>query len=363
MSNLPALFQGNAKLPTFLKNAEPTPNALAAHHTEGFPVLSIKGKNWTVKKGGEEQTLMNPKDPDSPASNIEVVIVKASDTKQKVWYASSYTEGAEMGKPDCFSLDGKKPDPSSEKKQATSCALCKKNQWGSKVNTDGTASKGKACADIVRLAVAPVDDIANPMLLRLPPASIKPAGDYGAMLQKKGVPLEAVITKLRFDKDAPTPKVLFEPVGFLTEQQYNEAKETAETELVEAILGSAPVSESDEPADEAGLGEVPAHLKPAAEKPKATPKPTPAPQPAPEPVAEEDEEAKLLKQLAALKAKKISSEPTVTNAEVEAAVAAGEAGQTVVKAAKVTREVQPEVAVGTVEVDGLPDLSSITFDD
>jgi len=369
-NNIPALFSGSANVPAFLKSAEVT-NALAAHHTEGFPSMSLKGKTWTVKKGGESKLLMNPKDPDSPASYIEVVIVKANPVKTKVWYATTWADGEEQGKPTCFSRDGIKPDPQSEKQQSKTCALCPKNQWGSKVNLDGTPSKGKACGDNIRMAIAALSDLDNPMLLRVPPASIKPAGEYGQMLAKRGVPLEAVITKLRFDPEAPTPKVLFEPVGFLSEEQFNHVKEVAASERVEAILGGSPaVDEGEAQAD--ALGEVPAHLKAATPpaKPKATPKAEPKPPvKTPEEIAAEEEErllAELMAKKALRDAKQITPTKTVRVDEIEAAVQAAEQGLGVAGAPKVSEVVsasQAAVDAGSIEVEAIPSLENITFDD
>jgi hypothetical protein len=362
-NNLPALFASNANVPAFLKGAA-VDNALAAHHTSSFKVLSIKGKNWTVTQGDEKNILMNPKDPDSPASYIEVVIVKASPIKHKVWYASNYQDGAEVGKPDCFSTDGMKPDPQSEKPQSKTCALCKKNQFGTKSNQDGSMGKGKACNDVIRMAVAAPNAIDDPMLLRIPPASIKPAGDYGKLLQKRGVPLNGVITKLVFDKDAPTPRVLFEPVGFVDAAQFAQANEVADSEVVDAILGMSPVeAPADEPAD--ALGAVPEHLKPAATKPVAKPK---APEKTAEELEAEAEEkalADLLAKKAARKAKEIQPTKAVKDAEIEAAVEAAERNLTVAGAKDVseTDASQVEVDAGSINVDAIPDLATISFDD
>jgi hypothetical protein len=155
------------------------------------------------------------------------------------------------------------------------------------------------------------------------------------MLAKRGVPLEAVVTKLRFDPEEATPKIQFSPEGFLDEAQFAEAREIAGTELVENILGTAyvPEVEGDEP---------PAEQK--AEAPKA-PKPTPKPK------------------------VEISDEKTVTPDEVKAAVDAGKKGEPVVEAKKVAKEEPQEEAAetaeaaGAIEVDGIPDLSKISFDD
>jgi hypothetical protein len=373
MANIPALFAGNTNLPAHLRGAAAAANELAEHYSAGFKVLSIKGKNWTIVSGEDKTVLMNPLDPDSPASSIEVVIVAASPHKNKVWYAGAYVDGAEVGKPDCFSTNGETPDPSVEKPQSKKCAICPKNQWGSKISTDGTASKGKACNDTIRMAVSAPNDIANPLLLRIPPASIKAAGEYGALLAKRGVPLQAVLTKLKFDKDAPTPKVMFEPVGFLDEAQYTAAMEAKEGDIAQAILASEMVGVAEpesKPADP--LDAVPEHLKPK-DTPPAEPAAEAPAEKTPEQLAEEEEECQLQALLAKKAAKTASGAITkakeVTPAEVAAAVQAGEAGATVATAAKVAtpKATKPakDAPAGNIEIDAgsIPDLSSIDFDD
>jgi hypothetical protein len=335
MANIIPFDTTGKNVPAYLKSftAEAT-NDLAAHHTITFPVISIKGKVWTIKRGGEKFVIPNPKDPESPATSISVVILKANPKKSKVWYASGYQDNGEEGKkPDCFSRDSDKPDPESESPQAKSCAVCKHNQWGSKINEKGVATKGKSCQDTVRLAIATPDRLNDPHLLRVPPASIKAMAEYGEMLAKRGVPPEAVVTKLRFDPEEATPSIQFTPEGFLDEAQFAEAREIAGTELVENILGTAFVPGLDD--------EPPAEQKAAA--PKA-PKPTPKP------------------------AVEISDDKTVTPDEVKAAVEAGKKGEPVVEAKKVAKEEPQEEAAetaeaGAIEVDGIPDLSKISFDD
>lgn len=255
MSNI-IPFDGG-KLPSFLKNKA----ALAASEltanvgTGGFPVMSIKGKQFTLVKSGERETLMNPNDQDEVATSINVVILKANPNLSKVWYAKGYVEGSDA-KPDCFSNDGIAPDPSAEKPQAKKCSVCPKNEWGSKVTEDG--KKGKACADSRRLAIANVDAIDDPILLRAPAATLKPLAEYGSELAKRGVPYNAVLTKIGFDREAASPKLTFKAVGFLTEDQYEQVTKVADDEVVASILGKP--------------GESPVPEAAEAEQPKEEPK-------------------------------------------------------------------------------------------
>lgn len=233
-------FEGKS-LPAYLKafNVSDLNSELTAHAGGGYPVLSIKGKVWAVVRDGERVVLPNPKDPDSPATSLEVVIVKASSAKNKVFYLKGYDpDASEKQKPDCYSNDGERPAADAKNPQAKQCATCPHNQWGSRASEKGT-SKGKACNDTVRLALAPAGTLNDPMLLRVPPASIRALGEYGEMLEKRGVPVQAVVTRVSFDKEAESPKLEFKAVGLLPEDSYNEVMAQRETDLVKKIVAGS----------------------------------------------------------------------------------------------------------------------------
>jgi hypothetical protein len=164
-------FDGN--LPAYLKNqnVENLNGDLISTVSTGFPVVSIKGKIFAIVRGGDRTTMMNPKDPDSPATAIEVVLLKGNKGVSKVYYAKGYQEGTEDQKPDCYSNEGVKPEDNSKNPQSKQCSTCAHNQWGSKIGDNG--GKGKACQDSKRLAIAAAGLINDPYLLRVPPASIK----------------------------------------------------------------------------------------------------------------------------------------------------------------------------------------------
>jgi len=287
MSNI-TIFEPS-KLPAFLQGVAPVVNELTANvGGGGFPVLSIKGKLFTMVRDGEREVLLNPNDRDEPATSINVVILKANAGLSKVWYAKNYVEGSDA-KPDCFSHDGVAPDPLVENPQSAKCSICEKNQWGSKMSEDG--KKLKACSDSRRVAIANVDDVADAILLRVPPASLKPLAEYGAEVEKRGAPYFSVVTKISFDREAASPKLTFKAVGWLTGEQYKGATEARDSATVANILGVkgtyvAPVG--DDAAPEAKPAPAPAPEKPAAPAKAAKPaakkievekdKPAPAPE-------------------------------------------------------------------------------------
>lgn len=267
-------FDSGKSLPAYLKNFDVASlNAdLTAHSGGGFPVLSTKQKQFAVVRDGNRTTLMNPKDPDSPATYVDVVIVKANPNKSKVFYLKAWDSDSEGQKPDCYSNDGIEPAADAQNKQAKKCATCPQNQWGSKI-TDKGASKGKACSDSVRLAVAPAGQLNDPMMLKIPPASIRTLGEYGQMLAKRGVGYNMVVTKIGFDPEAQHA-FTFKAVGLLDDAGFEQAQQMAQTDVVQNILGlngsSAAPAVTAAPAVQE---EAPA----PAPKPKAKPAAAPAP--------------------------------------------------------------------------------------
>jgi hypothetical protein len=294
MSNIIPFDTASGNLPAYLKSANRVAvnDDLTAHAGTGFPVMSIKGKNFTVVRDGERTVLTKEVDGEKIAvPSIEVVLVKANKGTSKVFYMKGYQEGSEATKPDCFSNTGDKPDASVAEPQAKSCALCPHNQWGSKIGDNG--GKGKACQDSVRMAIATADLINDPYLLRVPPASIKSLGEYGKMLAKRGVGYNMVVTRIGFDMESPTPKLTFKPTGLLSDAGYAQVQEVMASDVVQAILGSegiaaAAAEAAPAPADELPVVEVKAAPAPVAEKPKAAPKPKAEPKPEPKPEAQVD---------------------------------------------------------------------------
>lgn len=311
-------FDQGGKLPAYLKsfNVAELNADLTAHAGGGFPVISIKGKVFAIVRDGERVVLPNPKDPDSPATSIDVVLLKANKGTSKVFYLKGYDKDSEGQKPDCYSADGIEPAADAQNKQAKKCATCPHNQWGSRVTEKGN-SKGKACADTVRMAVAAAGQLNDPMLLRVPPASIKGLGEYGQMLAKRGVGYSMVVTKVAFDQEAESPKLTFKPVGFLDDAAFAEVQEIVASDIVQNILGASPVAL---PAESAAVEEPEVDEKPAAAAAKAV----------------------------------ISKAKTVTDDEVTQAVAAAE---------KPAAKAKPAAKPAPVEDDVELDLDGISFDD
>ena len=203
----------------------------------GFPVISIKGKVFHIKRGDEKTLVTKPDGDGEPAASLEVIVLKTHPGVAKTYYSKGFSEGS-VEKPDCYSNDGTAPAADAQSPQAKKCAACPHNQWGSKITEDG--KKGKSCADVKRLAVAPAGQINDPMLLRVPAASLKTWDQYVDLLKKRGVPPPAVVTKVGFDYTVAHPALTFKPIGFIDEAMAVEVKEVLDTDAVQNIIGGAP---------------------------------------------------------------------------------------------------------------------------
>jgi hypothetical protein len=236
----------------------------------GFPVISIKGKVFHITRGGEKTLITKPGE-DDPAASIEVVLVRANPNNSKVYYANGYQEGSDA-KPACYSNNGGKPEADSQEPQAKTCATCQHNQWGSRITESG--KKGKACTDSCRIAVATVDTPNDPMLVRVPAASLKALTEYGKIVAARGVRPEACVTRIGFDYSVAHPALTFKPVGLIGDADtLQEIKDVRDGELVAQIVGIKPTPPADAPLEESASDAAPVPAKAAAAPKPAAPKP------------------------------------------------------------------------------------------
>jgi len=242
-----------SKLPAHLQKKDKVQNPFAAAVSAGgYPVVSIKGKVFHVQRGDERQLVTKPGDDDEAAGSLEVVILATNPNKSKVFYATGYEEGS-SAKPDCYSNDGIAPASDAEDPQAKKCAACPHNQWGSRITDNG--AKGKACADSMRLAIAPAGQLNDPMLLRVPAATLKVLGAYGSQLAKRGVEPKHVVTKIGFDYNVAHPALTFKATRFVEEDELAEIEQVLEDEqeMIGLITGTSgePAAEVEHKADDA----------------------------------------------------------------------------------------------------------------
>jgi hypothetical protein len=203
---------------------------------EIFPRISIKASRFRVVEGDSEMVLEQTK--------LNVIIVGANPNLSKTFYKKKWNPDAEPSAPDCFSLDGIKPDPEAEHPQNDLCASCPHNAWGSRIADNG--QKLKACLDKKRLAVVAAEDPEGPMyLLEVTPAALKGLNQYQRELSMRGIPPEIVVTTVSFDTDASFPKLKFGFGGFIDEETQEIVDTLFDDPKVKQITGEERVGGND----------------------------------------------------------------------------------------------------------------------
>jgi hypothetical protein len=210
-------------LPSYLKTTElddTTKALMGGSGSTGLKRISIKGGVWRMMVNGKEVAKNEER-------AMNVVIVAASPKVSRTFYAKSFVEG-EVTAPDCWSADGEVPSAKSENPQSKRCVDCPQNQKGS------GQGDSRACRYSQRLAVALANDVGGEVMqLTLPASSIFGTGEpgkwplqtYAKMIGSKGVPITAVVTEMRFDTEAATPKITFKPIRVLDEAEHELAIE------------------------------------------------------------------------------------------------------------------------------------------
>ena len=267
-----------SKLPAFAKTIEISDLARSLSGGGGGSFgkrISVKGGVFRLMSGSDEVAAIEDR-------HLDVVIVQAAPKISRTYYAGSYEEGASKA-PDCWSADGEKPDASAKEAQASNCASCPQNVKGS------GQGDSRACRFSQRLAVVVADDIAGDVMqLTLSATSIfgKEEGDkrplqaYARFLAAQSISPETVVTRLRFDTKAAVPKLFFQPMRWLSEDEYESVKEKSESkEAKQAVTMSVSQSAGTKkaapalaaPKEEAESFDEPEKRKPTV-KPSAVPK-------------------------------------------------------------------------------------------
>jgi hypothetical protein len=260
--------------------------------TSGFPVLSIKGKAWHIRRGKDVELVTRPDDPDEAALSLNIVVLKANQGVSKTFYKKSYEDGDD-NQPDCASADGVAPIEGVPDRQAKKCAICPNNQWGSRITDSG--AKAKKCSDNKRLAVAAAGQLNDPLLLRVPPTSLKAWDNYTRQLSKRGLNPTMVVTKVGFDASVAHQLLTFKAVDYVDEESFAELEEALQDPMLDKMVNSAghsetiPTTDITDEDDDDDLPPPPA-AEEEEEAPKPKPKRKPKPKPEPEPEPEEDEE-------------------------------------------------------------------------
>lgn len=242
MSNI-AMFNPS-NVPAFAKNAALSATTLAlaggVNTSAGMKRVSIKGGVFRLLAGGKEIAAIDER-------FLDVIVVKAAPKVSRIFYAGSYDKDAAAAAPDCTSGDGEKPDAGVKNKQASSCATCPQNIAGS------GNGQSRACRYQQRLAVVLANNPEGDVLqVTLPATSIfgKEEGDkrplqaYARAMaaQTPPVNLDSIVTRMKFDTKAESPKLIFAPVRWLTDDEYEIVQTQSASKDAEKAVASTPAA-------------------------------------------------------------------------------------------------------------------------
>lgn len=183
--------------------------AVAGGATKGNVRISIDGRVFRKFVGGKEISV-------NTDNNMNVIFVKMAHTPSRTFYNSVYKKGVRVS-PACWSNDSKNPDPEVKNPVASSCESCPNSVKGS-----GQGGMGSACRLSWRTAVVlPNDPAGQVHQLVLPGTSAfgeevngkRPFRPYVQMLANNNVSAGRVVTKMEFDINSSTPKLLFSAVS------------------------------------------------------------------------------------------------------------------------------------------------------
>lgn len=225
MSNIVAV-DFNA-VPAFAKGKSAIAKALDATLNSGIKRLSIKGGVFRYIAGGQEIGKITER-------YVDLVLVNAALHVARTLYLKQYDKDAKAEAPDCWSVDGVKPDEKVRNKQHENCVGCPKNQKGS------GQGESRACRFNQRLAVVLANDIGGEVLqLQLPATSLfgegsKEAGatlqGYTKALAARDIDPPALVTRVAFDTDKESPTLGFTALNWLSQEQYNVAVQQGKSE-------------------------------------------------------------------------------------------------------------------------------------
>lgn len=208
-------------LPDYLKNVVSSTAEDMIAGSGPMARLALAKKKFRFKIGKEEK--------EATFDPIHVAILGAQPPGKnqfiKTLFLGDY-DPDNVTAPDCTSQDGIRPDASVQNPISQRCYDCKYNKFGS-----AKVGKGKMCSDSKHLYVVKADEVKDGQVyqLNVPASSMKNLSTYATEMAKKGVPLEAAVTQLSFDREEAYPKLEFGFAAFLNEENGKAGIERAKT--------------------------------------------------------------------------------------------------------------------------------------
>jgi len=226
MSNI-TLFEGKKfKLPAMPSGFEDSITKTIAgggSGSAGNRRISIKGKAFRQVVNGEEIYV-------SEDRTLDVILVNAAPVSRQ-YYEGSYDPKATAIPPTCWSSNTQTPDSSvpADQRQSDKCMTCPQNIKGS------GQGESRSCRFSQRVAVLLDGDLEKKEVyqLQLPATSVFGDGKdgkmglqaYGKFLAANNVHAISVITRMKFDVASEQPKLSFNAVRPLDQEELDIALE------------------------------------------------------------------------------------------------------------------------------------------
>lgn len=200
------------------------PDVMESIQDEMESIENIKFDNIKIPSGGGTAFEIPGDNEDEPEIANEITGVIAYRHKVNAYWEDAYT--GENTSPTCSSLDGK-TGIVTETGETKNCANCPFNEYGS-----AKEGNGKACKNMRRLYILREGSL-FPVVLLLPPTSIKNFDNYIMKLMNNLNFSNTVITKIKLKKAKSSggitySQAVFSPVGKLNQNQIAEVKSVAE---------------------------------------------------------------------------------------------------------------------------------------
>lgn len=222
------------QLPAHLQNKQNP--AFASALTGGLgspmpPTISRKNNRFTLigANGEPHGTIV-------PSLHLDVIVVGGNPEASKIFYEGAFDPN-DATAPDCYSDNGTAPSSQAAKPQSDLCALCKQNEWGSKISNI-SGKKVQACQTYKKVSVVVLGDATGTVyLLSVPPASLKPWRGYVQHLGGQGVEVWQVITRLAFSNDE-LGVLTFNALDFITEAMVGPVTKIIESDEPRIVAGA-----------------------------------------------------------------------------------------------------------------------------
>ena len=198
----------------------------------GMKRISIKGGVFRKYSGGKEVGKIEDR-------HMNVIFVKMAHKPSRMFYDKGYKEGERVS-PACWSSNSETPDEGVKSPVALSCSACPNSVKGSGEN--GTSTR---CKLSWRTAVVlPNDPAGDVMQLVLPATSSFGKEDNGKFpfrpyvqhLASYNISAGRVVTRMAFDMNSPTPKVMFSVAGAVPEEDKDTIARQAKSSAAESAV-------------------------------------------------------------------------------------------------------------------------------